>query len=202
VHRLCGEPRVAGAECPNCRKPLLPLLELDAADPRLALAGTGLERLPILFCWTCEAAQSTIIYRVEEAGRRITLLQFHYGAVVEDFPYEAYPVYFPGHDATLASLTDAEQVLLHRINIGEGEAIEWPTYREYAVPRHQVGGEPYLVQPLDDVACPDCGAAMPLFATLGDDTWSEQKFTGNDWVQTLVHLCRRCGTIGIYQRCD
>ncbi len=200
-HRLGGETQVPGAVCPNCHKPLLTLIDLDAQDPSLELEGTGLSRLPVLFCWTCPAAQSTVLYQLSDSGD-VSLINYQRGEPVNDFPYENYPRSFPRHAVQLAPLEAQEQTLVHELNTADHPgALAWK-HRELAKPQHQIGGEPYLIQPLEEIFCPECRGVMPLFGTLGDDSLSSDKFTGNDFVQTLVHLCRSCRVVAVYQRCD
>lgn len=201
-HHLGGQTRVPGAECPNCRKPLLTLWELDPQDPLLRLEAGGLDQLSVLFCWTCPAAQSIVVYQLPLASRPFRLIEFALGAAATDFPYERYPIAFPSQALTLVALTPEEQAVIHRLNLGE--EVDWSDqrYKELSCPQHQVGGEPYLMQPLENVGCPQCGAPMPLFGTVGNDTFTVQKFTDNDYVQTLVHLCHGCSIVAVYQRCD
>lgn len=200
-HYLGGETRAPGAVCPNYRKPLLTLLDLDAHDPTLELQGTGLARFPVLFCWTCPAALSTVVYRFTGAGGDVALLDYKRGEPAADFPYVDYPASFPRHAVGLVALTPQEQALLHDLNSADDSDLAW-THRDLARPRHQVGGEPYLVQPLEEVRCPECQRGMPLFAALSDDALGSLKFADNDFVQALVHLCRPCRVVAVYQRCD
>ena len=201
-HRLGGATRDPRATCPNCQKPLLTLWELDARDPILRLGDAGPASLTVLFCWTCPAAQSNIIYQLPRTGVGFRLLEFAVGEPSADFPYEDYPEAFPPRALSLVALSEEEQAVLRELN-GDGE-VDWSKglYRELSCPRHQVGGEPFLVQPLEDLDCPHCGDRMPLFGTVGNDTFGPKKFTDNDYVQTLVHLCHRCWTVAVYQRCD
>jgi hypothetical protein len=52
-HHFCGPNTTPGAWCPNCDKPLLKFMDLDASDPRLEIACDPSFRLPLLYCWTC-----------------------------------------------------------------------------------------------------------------------------------------------------
>jgi thiol-disulfide isomerase/thioredoxin len=70
-------------------------------------------------------------------------------------------------------------------------------------PRHQLGGEPYLIQPgAGALDCPKCRAELPLLAAVGDDTIDGRGFTGNDYVQVLYFLCTQCAILAAYQTCD
>lgn len=201
-HYLCGETTCVGAECPNCRKPLLTLLTLDAHDDLLLLQDTGLSHLRILFCWTCPIAQGDFCYRLGSAGERIELLSYTQGPREVGFPYADYPSSFPALATFLVPLTDEEQAVLRIRNVGGDVGEAWERNPQVDRPQHQVGGEPYLLQNSEQRRCPRCGLPMPLFASVGDDTGSGQGFTQNAWVQTLVHLCRDCCVLTLYQRCD
>lgn len=202
AHVLGGETRVSGAACPNCEKPLLTLLRLDVQDPRLGLQTGALTEIRVLFCWTCPAAQSTIVYQLPSASADFRLVSFAAGPPATDFPYESYPVSFPARALMLVALTSDEQDALSQLNAGV--EIDWSDsrYRDLSRPQHQIGGEPYLMQPLEELQCPHCAGPMPLFGTVGNDTFAPEKFTDNDYVQTLVHLCRDCWVVAVYQRCD
>jgi hypothetical protein len=181
---------------------MLTLLDLDALDPLVELQGSGLTRLPVLFCWTCPAAQSIVRYQLLTPGNVVRLINYEQEEPVTDFPYEDYPVSFPRHALRFQALTEHERSYLHELNTTDNPGPPTRAHRDLARPQHQIGGEPYLVQPLQRVPCPECRRIMPFFGTIGDDTLSPRKFTGNDFVQTLVHLCRACRVAAVYQQCD
>jgi hypothetical protein len=202
-HMFCGPQRLAGGECPNCRKPLLRFLDLDTTDPALQPLGTISLRLPLLFCWTCAIAQEELFYRLTDGG--VELVRYGEGGVQTDFPYEDYPVHFPGCPARLEPLTEDEQEVIRRIN--RGQIAEWDVEESHprvCRPRHQVGGEPLLVQrdPEAEVLCPECGGPMPFLAAVADDCLDPRGFTGNSYVQVLFRYCIRCRVVGAYQECD
>ena len=69
-HRFCGPPRTKGAECPNCRKPLLHFLTIDTTD---AVPETPFQLphfIPLLFCWTCNVAHcdGDLLFHIEGAN--------------------------------------------------------------------------------------------------------------------------------------
>jgi hypothetical protein len=142
------------------------------------------------------------MYQLPTAATAFRLIEFAPGEPTADFPYENYPVAFPARELTLVALTSEEQDVIRHLN--HDDEVDWSDqrYRELSRPQHQIGGEPYLVQPSEEVHCAECGGPMPLFGTVGNDTFAPQKFTDNDYVQTLVHLCHRCSTVAVYQRCD
>jgi hypothetical protein len=117
-HHLCGETACTGAECPNCKKPLLTLLTLDANDDVLLLREIGLSRLPVLFCWTCPIAQADFPYRLKSGGAQVELLAFASGPPELDFPYPEYPRSFPAHPVQLVPLSDEEQAVLRNPQCG------------------------------------------------------------------------------------
>jgi hypothetical protein len=179
-HYFCGPHAVIGASCPNCHKPLLRFLALNTEDRRLNLQDSLAAILSLFFCWTCNVAQKPFFYRI--LADRIDLLGYGQGGVVKDFPYDDYPVFFPGATVTLHEiLTNKEKGLILR---------------------HQIGGEPLLIQPLAVLECPLCGVEMPFLASIADDCLDIRGIAGDDGVQVIYEYCRRCHVVGAYQRCD
>jgi hypothetical protein len=203
-HLFCGSHTVANGDCPNCRRPLLRFLSLHTQDPRIESLGSSAPELPLLFCWTCNLSQEPFFYRLPGSAG-IELIRYGVGGAASDFPYEDYPIYFPGSRAVLVELSGEEQETLHRINLQELDAwgIE-ETHPQLSVPHHQVGGEPYLVQrnPEDQLACVVCGQPMPFLAAIADAALDPRGFTGNPYVQVLFHYCTQCQVIGAFQVCD
>lgn len=199
-HRFCGNHTVPGAVCPNCNKSLLLLLSLDLSDPRLTVEVGGCDLAWLLFCWTCNLAQSPFFYRQGENS--IDIVQCGRGGVMEDFPYQDYPIAFEGRFVSLVEISSGVQ---HDLRLLNSEQVPGSStrYRQLAVPRHQVGGEPYLVQhEWLDVLCPGCEADMPFLASFGDDCLDPRGFTGNPYVQVMYHYCEHCRIVGARQQCD
>ncbi len=78
-------------------------------------------------------------------------------------------------------------------------------------PKHQIGGDAFLWQPLDEtLQCPSGGGGMPFLATIcdnaaGPDTSNHRyspAFAGNRGVQIVYQFCRECWVIAGYQICD
>lgn len=203
-HVFCGTHQIEGANCPNCKKPLLRLLSLDLSDPCLHLTPAPFTELPLFFCWTCNLAQSPFYYRINSGGA-IKLLRYKKGGAADDFPYENYPVHFPERPAKLVEIAVESQQILKGLNRNTLDEWEIKQVRpELCVPRHQVGGEPYLVQRNIDteVECAICSQGMPFLASIADQAPEQMSFTGNDYVQVLAHYCKRCRVMGLYQQCD
>ena len=123
----------------------------------------------------------------------------------EDFPYADYPVWFPGAPARLVMLSSESQGLLEALNAGhldEGDIDQ--SHPDLCRPRHQLGGEPYLVQkdPAYSIACPECRLAIPFLAAFADDCVDPRGFVGEPYVQVLFHVCRACRVVGAIQQCD
>jgi hypothetical protein len=76
-------------------------------------------------------------------------------------------------------------------------------------PRHQVGGNPFIYNPIK-TNCPECGREMPLLAAIcidaaGNNPWrknANETFVGNGGVQMVFHLCRNCSIVSSYSSCD
>jgi hypothetical protein len=204
-HTFCGPHDIAGAGCPNCRKPLLRLLSLDTSDPRLRLGRPGFASLHLLYCWTCAIPSDQLVYRLRP-GSAVELLYFGRGRGLADLPYAGYPEYFSGRPVTLRPLSRRRQDLLRVFNAA---SILAPTPGEERLlePRHQVGGEPYLIEPLKDVLCQVCSRHMPMLASICDNAAGPaaspgyadtDSFTHNAEIQVIFHYCRRCRVVAAY----
>lgn len=161
--------------------------------------------LSLLFCWTCNVAQEPFFYRVFGNGE-IEILQYGQGGVETDFPYEGYPLFFPGSEAILRSVTAEEQAILNRLNnrfeMEETTSAILEQRRDLWNVRHQIGGEPFLIQGLTILNCPDYGGEMPFFASVANDCLDAKGLAGYDGVQVLYHYCRPCCVVGVYQMTD
>ena len=221
-HFFCGAHDIPGAFCASCRRPLLRFLSLDTRDSRLPLlhrplhliderppdsaSDPGPAHIPLLFCWTCEGEPLTyrlfadgaihVINRAKGKGPRYT-----------DFPYSNYPIHFPRKNVVLTRIRPETEDLIHRSNSDEltsGERFN-QRFANLLRPRHQVGGEPYLVQGTKrDVhePCGLCSQEMPIIATIGDDSGTKKGFVGNSFVQVLFHYCASCRFMSAYNECD
>lgn len=201
-HRLFGMHSIAGAVSPNSGRPLLRLLQLDMADPKLELNRGPGEVLPLLFSWSCEMSQSPVIYRVKSSAA-VELMVYRRGKAYDDFPYAEYPSHFPERTAALVPIPAREQDAIRDLNSGRLAPADLPAHqRDLVVPRHQVGGEPFLVQPWESLDCPSCTRPMPFLASIGDDSGTPEGLTGNPFVQTCFSYCRPCRVVGARQQCD
>src|SRR5581483_10617814 len=52
-HVFCGSNEIAGAECPNCRKPLLRIASFLTAALPFSLGDTPPSYIHLLYCWQC-----------------------------------------------------------------------------------------------------------------------------------------------------
>jgi hypothetical protein len=201
-HWFCGEHTIPGAQCPNCRKPLLRMLTLDTRDRRLGLQALGLPHVHLLFCWTCHLAQGETAYRLLPNGG-IRFVQHRRGGVSKTFPYRDYPRAFPGRRFTLAAVAPREARTLAALNAGEVSTTSLGrSARQLAMPRHQIGGEPRFLQGTPRRICPRCRHPMTFLASVGDDTLGGSGFTGNAFVQVLFLLCERDKIVLSLQQCD
>jgi hypothetical protein len=133
----------------------------------------------------------------------IKILKYRTGVAYQDFPYPEYPEYFPTKLVSLLPLGIEEQNIIRRINHHEIDPSEIsPQWSHLCKPEHQIGGEPFLVQPWIELDCVRCSRTMAFLASIGDDTGSMIGFTGNPFVQTIFCLCTHCRIVGAYQQCD
>jgi hypothetical protein len=217
-HLFCGEHTIPGAWCVNCNRPLLRFLTLDLSDPVLELGLAG-ELLTLLYCWTCRLAQTRFYYRCLP-GDAIEVVSAGRGGHTPDFPYNAYPTFFPGKFVRPVALTVAMQDRIVSENAGKApcsgpngggipsltETVRRDLPREKGrdrlEPRHQIGGQPFLLDTYRPVTCPICRCRMPFVVCISDESGAGIGFTGNPYVQVLYHLCRSCRCVGAYHQTD
>lgn len=200
-HLLCGRTALRGAISPNSGRPLLQLLALNTSDERLDPPRSRLTALPLLYSWTCPISEGVFSYRV--TTDHVDLIVFDSGDPYEDFPYEDYPVAFPGQPVELVPLTGVEQDAILRLNTTDVPFAERERFADLDKPRHQVGGVPRLLQPpMDEMKCPSCGARMPFLASIANENGTLRGFADNDFVQVIYHLCRACVVLSCYHMVD
>src|SRR6516164_472318 len=89
-HWLGGAGHYQGANCPNCRRPLLLVLDINCEDPILRKACRGklnaLQRLPLYLCARCLCELS---YSVDREGK-VTIVQTRYANPGSE-QYSEYP---------------------------------------------------------------------------------------------------------------
>jgi len=203
-HTFCGENNLRGGMCPNCNRPLLILLTLDSSDYRLNIEKVNFPQLFLLFCWTCQLAQDVFSYK-QISGKEVKILHFKRGECYSDFPYDNYPIYFPEADAILRELANEDREIISSLNSGLLRLSQVRKLRPDLIsPRHQIGGEPYLIQAegTNEIRCLQCESNMPFFTAIADSGPFGTQFTGNDFVQMLFHLCRKCSIITAYQQSE
>ncbi len=224
-HILGGRNQWHGAYCLTCMRPLLLLLILDPADPRLRISLspwkgqvnvilTGrsgvkliepkLTALPFFYCWSC---LPSLTYRLNSKGGIDVLDHDPSDSKEIGSPAEDQPEYFPPRRMKLVPLTDEEQSLIKKHNRNRLPGDEEYKKRANPIfyPRHQVGGEPYLVQknPGDQGgSCDFCGRDKPLFVSLGDDSGMKRGFVDNAYVQLQFSYCWKCQIFNVHNECD
>jgi hypothetical protein len=195
-HEFCGIHNIEGGTCPNCKKPLLRLLSLSARDPVLSIDPAKTPVVHLVYCWTCSIPYGQFSYKVNP-DESIDLIQvperdeYEFGSAG---PYDGYTGIYP---LRKVRLVPAEELAAMR---DENERED---------PAHQIGGDPFIANP-EDVTCPLCLRASPLFATICDDAagnnpWKQEEsstFNGNGGVQMIFHFCRDCGVISAYHCYD
>lgn len=207
-HQFCGAHNIAGANCPNCQKPLLRFLTLDTTDERIGLSQLGERRIHCLFCWTCNIAHEPFYYKHHDDGS-IALIEYGKDGVEVDFPYEDYPSAFPEASVTLLEIASDAQKAIQSVNAGRLKISSWrDKHPDLFGCQHQIGGEPFLIQRNPnyaterDIRCPECKKSTPFFVSIADDCLDERGFTENDGVQVIFNLCRQCLTMCAFQQCD
>lgn len=206
LHELCGPNTTPGADCPNCKKPLLKLAAFAGADPALDLDPEQIPSLPLFYCWTCAIPYGEFRYSVRADGS-VEILKFldsYEHALGPDGQYDGYTGQFPSKYFSLELQSEPEKNLLKARVAGIEEDLPW----EIGHPRHQVGGHPMIYNPQSDT-CPKCGMEMLTFASIADNTCgngfaerASESFVDNSGVQTVFLLCRACSIVSVYHSCD
>jgi hypothetical protein len=206
LHEFCGLNAIAGAECPNCEKPLLKLAVFCAADPALELDSARMPSLPLLYCWTCAIPYGKFRYSVGSDGS-VEILKFaeeYETAFGPEGPYDGYTGEFASRSFSLEPQSEEEMSSLRAYAEGTEEDLA----DGLEDPRHQVGGNAMIYNPQSDT-CPKCGSEMPTFAAIADNACgngyaesTSESFTDNSGVQTVFLLCRGCSIVSAYHSCD
>lgn len=184
-----------GAVSPNNGFPLTQHVLL-AADVQCVRDAGWSGPMPLLYAWKCAIHLEDFAYQVLDG--RLNLLAYGQGVVdVDDFPYPDYPVVFKDQrfEAREVTLSEAAQwSTLNAMTLRDEQIDPDSPLWDLAKPRHQFGGKPYLLNPADaEATCPLCGTAMPIFATVADESGiPEQPFFGNEYVQLVYFLCAPC----------
>jgi hypothetical protein len=201
-HEFCGQPDIKGASCPNCMKPLLRILSLSAKDPVLTLDYAKTPTIHLLYCWTCSIPYGSFSYRMKQDGS-IELLQVPEPMPGTEFglegPYEGYIGEFPLCHVSLLPQSDSErEKLKERWSSNAEDETDDPVFE----PRHQVGGYPFIYNPIK-LNCPECTGAMKLLASIcndaaGNNPWQSEPsktFVDNGGVQMFFQFCSNCSVI-------
>ncbi len=67
-HAIGGSHNIAGADCPNCRLPLILHCTLDVDDPLLNIPNRKTKLIPLLYCMRCPLAWFEFSYRVTNSS--------------------------------------------------------------------------------------------------------------------------------------
>jgi hypothetical protein len=208
-HDFCGTPEIAGATCPNCEKPLLRLLSLNAKDQKLNIEPAHNSVVHLLYCWTCTIPYGEFCYKVAKDGSVEILKLPSKHPQIQEFgpagPYDGYTGIFPERQVSLQAMSESEQrILERRFATGLEDRRNEPPRG-----RHQIGGYPVIDNP-SKTSCPICSEDMPLLAALCDDATGNQpfeiepenSFAGDGSVQMIFHFCRNCSVVTAYHSCD
>jgi hypothetical protein len=207
-HTFCPEDRIAEADCPNCRKPLLMLASFETQRLPFSLGDRAPSNLHLLYCWTCAIPYDWFSYRIGALGEVevIEFLDRYADALGPAGPYEGYTGVFPQSRVGLRALTHEEQELALQLQArGEHPESLWYLTEE----AHQIGGIPKIWNLRDDALCPMCSRAAPFFATICDNAVGQEfqadrtkTFTGNCGVRVVFHYCAACSVMKAYHSCD
>lgn len=168
---------------------------------------------------------SPVLYRINTDGS-IEFLQYQKGRDItlewyNGFGASHYPVSFPAVHVSLMPISaqfleyislvnvrpdlskSSKSLNLEDIESDFDEQLENAelAMEEISVPWHQYGAEPLLaIVPGSAylIRCPDCNEIMPFWTLVADANTSPHGFTGDDYMQTVFHLCHQCSVIAAY----
>ena len=221
-HLLGGPNALHGADCPNCKVPLILFLTLDLSDPVLRFPEIGLRRLPLLYCPRCAVFESDLAYRVIhddeieilEAGmgeqpQLWQAWQEWVGAQLRPVAYRLQP--FPplvqrlidrANDAPDLHKTEIEVIASHTGHYADPDVGGYPLLDVV----NQVGGTPYLSQGLYEPDCPYCATLgayreTSFLACLTSDRWRNLDII-YPGAYLVFCMCKICCTIVAAQYAD
>ena len=114
-----GSCNVAGAISPNNGLPLTQHAAIRLIDSHFQIPDFDIPELHFLYSWKCNISKGDLTYRY--VNGRIELLDFVEGADdFEDFPYDDYPVVFPGISFDLVRVPESDKLLISILNDPEG----------------------------------------------------------------------------------
>jgi len=209
LHDFCGENFIAAAFCPNCQRPFTRLMSLNTADKALNIERYTLPTVHLLYCWTCSIPFGTFSYKMNNDGS-VELLTLPPRKPDSEHgpngPYDGYTGLFPHRLVALESLSPEEQLKQRNYWLSPDSD---PVDFEVDELRHQIGGYPFIYNPLK-TSCQICLGDMPLFASICNDAGGNfafgapegGSFVGNGGVQMVFHFCRKCSVVSAYSSCD
>jgi hypothetical protein len=201
---------IAGAECPNCKKPLIRYLSLLTSDIRLGLQDSGLSEIPLFYCMRCSLCWSDFSYKIEMPNR-VRILSAYEGELMPEW-YEEYGDEFPRRAIALQQVPERAQALWTALNRREELNDEETEYiasltGHFAQPEvggypivdivNQVLGEPFLQQrSIEGDGCEECGEPLILLAAMCNDLAQKVRCTYDDG-QIVFSLCQKCNIVQV-----
>lgn len=170
------------------------LINLDLCDPVLSPLKSPLAELPIIHTW--DISNGRFKYFVLKNGVVEVPDQMFQQREI-DFPYPHYPQAFPRTSLMLAPLTQVEQKIIKTVNRTDMLASEFGNqYFELDDPRHQLFGEPILLQKdFSHPICLKCQREMKFLLAVSTESFSDIKFFDSKHMQLLYFFCVLCGFI-------
>jgi len=185
-HRVGGA--WSGLDCPNCKRPMTCIIELDLRDPLLLplrARSYGDERIPMLYCWTCRVPYEELRYAYSAAGAKV--VRYGVGGGDEGFPYEGYPKVHGIIWAELGGEVHGEIEWGDNVVVIEGCSRGLRSGREI-----YLGSEKYC----------SCGDRMDPIMLFWDPNNSSVDFCGNHGVAHEFYWCATCGVVAAEHHVD
>lgn len=217
LHLFGGENQEKGADCPNCKLPLVQFMRLDTSDPLLEFPEENLKHISLLHCPRCAAFLEDMSYRVGTDGIELVHLaegteawlmkewleQFPSGTLtpmlcaLKPLPASVQAVFDKANKYDSSSLSEREEALVasYTGHYANPEVGSYPIFDTI----NQVGGRPYLPQGYLEPLCPTCNAKgeqreMTFLACLTNDDRHYVKILHSECYLTFF-LCLHCLTI-------
>jgi len=214
-HIFGGKHAIIGACCPNCKLPLIRLLQLDMLDRKIGdNIAIPIQYIPILYCFRCDLIDEPFYYRMNDDST-ISIVKYkeQISSRIHTWGYideSKLPVYYPEVMISLTELSCEEQYLLLASYLSDYIDISFlpellnisKTYLQKFtnIINHQIGGIPFLPQGWTEFLCPICDKQMKFLASIADEYVDNEhkivSFTYED-IQVQSAICPDCRVIGV-----
>lgn len=213
-HAIGGTHTLEGAECVNCKLPLMQFAALDLLDPRIKLdVVKGVEIVPLLYCMRCSLCWYDFVYRMLDESE-VEIIRIHQEGTWASWGDEGLPDPLPTRPFDLEAMPEPLELMYDKLNNGEELSVDELAYIQKVTnrvavrtvsPVNQIGGRSYLMQRLDDPVCTYCSRfgvhnRMYFLASLVNDERVGLKITFPCY-QIVFFFCPKCCSLHVQHSC-